>query len=105
METLSTFLLELWVSSLTPIATEKYSKEVCGAPVVDRTKLVSIAGVTGGSLALFAFILRIWARLRGVAGKAGADDLCLFGTIVRFMKGSKSDLPKILITESDETSY
>jgi hypothetical protein len=63
-------------------ATEKYSKETCGAPVIDRTKLVSIAGLVGGSLAFLAFVLRIFARMSGAGGKVGLDDLCIFGTIV-----------------------
>jgi hypothetical protein len=50
--------------------------------MVDRTKLVSIAGLTGGSLAFLAFALRAWARLSGTGGSVGLDDICLFGTIV-----------------------
>jgi hypothetical protein len=76
-------------------ATAKYSKETCGAPVVDRTRIGSYAGVIGSSLAVLAFILRICARFRGVSGSFGLDDLALGATMVRliesyYLTGSQS---------------
>lgn len=45
--------------------------------------MVSIAGVAGGALALFAFVLRMIARLPCCGGQFGMDDLAMIVTMVR----------------------
>ncbi|KAK9545726.1 hypothetical protein V6Z77_009280 [Aspergillus fumigatus] len=50
-------------------------------PVRDRTRVVSIAGVAGGALALFAFVLRMMARLPCCGGQFGMDDLAMIVTM------------------------
>ena len=54
----------------------------CEAPIRDRTKTVSYAGVAGGIIALIAFILRMIARLRCCGGTFGMDDWTMALTMV-----------------------
>jgi hypothetical protein len=54
----------------------------CDAPIRDRTKVVSYAGVAGGIIALVAFILRMIARLRCCGGTFGWDDWTMALTMV-----------------------
>ncbi|CEN59242.1 hypothetical protein ASPCAL01694 [Aspergillus calidoustus] len=56
------------------LTTKNVSATNCGAPIRDRTKAVSIAGLAGGALALLAFCLRIIARLPCCGGTIGMDD-------------------------------
>lgn len=55
----------------------------CDAPIRDRTKTVSYAGVVGGIVALVAFVLRMIARLRCCGGTFGWDDWTMALTMVR----------------------
>ncbi|KAJ5545097.1 hypothetical protein N7535_006516 [Penicillium sp. DV-2018c] len=54
----------------------------CGAPIRDRTKVVSYAGVAGGIIALVAFILRMVARLNVFGGVFGMDDWTMLLTMI-----------------------
>jgi hypothetical protein len=63
-------------------ATKNVSATNCGAPIRDRTKAVSIAGLAGGALALLAFCLRIIARLPCCGGTIGMDDWTMALTMV-----------------------
>ncbi|KAL4861092.1 hypothetical protein BDV12DRAFT_208365 [Aspergillus spectabilis] len=55
----------------------KCQSTACGAPVRDHTKMVSIAGLVGGALAVLAFALRMVARLPCCGGQLGMDDLTM----------------------------
>lgn len=65
------------------LATKNVTTMACHAPVRDRTKTVSYAGVAGGIIALIAFILRMIARLRCCGGTFGWDDWTMALTMVR----------------------
>ncbi|KAJ5743631.1 hypothetical protein N7533_008501, partial [Penicillium manginii] len=56
------------------LTTKNVTTMACDAPIRDRTKVVSYAGVAGGIIALVAFILRMIARLRCCGGTFGWDD-------------------------------
>ncbi|KAL2846401.1 hypothetical protein BJY01DRAFT_234642 [Aspergillus pseudoustus] len=56
------------------LTTKNITSTSCGAPVRDRTKVVSIAGLAGCALAVFFFGLRIIARLPCCGGQIGWDD-------------------------------
>ena len=58
------------------------TKTACDAPIRDRTKTVSIAGIVGGVLSVVAFILRIAARFRCLGGQFGWDDATMVFTMV-----------------------
>ncbi|EEH33714.2 hypothetical protein PAAG_04763 [Paracoccidioides lutzii Pb01] len=60
------------------LTTKRLSDLKCGRPIRDRTKLISITGVTGGGLALLAFALRMMARLPFFnGGQFGMDDVMI----------------------------
>ncbi|CAG8091105.1 unnamed protein product [Penicillium salamii] len=63
------------------LTTKNVTTSLCGAPVRDRTKVVSAAGLAGGIIALIAFILRMVARLRCCGGVFGMDDLTMMVTM------------------------
>ncbi|KAJ5972410.1 uncharacterized protein N7479_002328 [Penicillium vulpinum] len=63
------------------LATKNVTTSTCGAPIRDRTKIVSHAGVAGGVIALIAFILRMVARFRCCGGVFGADDWTMMLTM------------------------
>ncbi|KAJ5506007.1 hypothetical protein N7453_004964 [Penicillium expansum] len=56
------------------LTTKNVTTSACGAPIRDRTKIVSYAGVVGGIIALLAFVLRMLARLSCCGGMFGVDD-------------------------------
>ncbi|KAK4864759.1 hypothetical protein LT330_001382 [Penicillium expansum] len=56
------------------LTTKNVTTSACGAPIRDRTKIVSYAGVVGGIIALLAFFLRMLARLSCCGGMFGVDD-------------------------------
>lgn len=56
------------------------TESVCGHPVRDRTKDVSVTGLVGISLAILAFLLRILARQMNHT--FGMDDLTLIIAMV-----------------------
>lgn len=64
------------------IATKNVTTSLCQAPIRDRTKIVSGAGLAGGIIALVAFILRMVARLRCCGGVFGMDDWTMMLTMV-----------------------
>jgi hypothetical protein len=64
------------------LATKNVTTSACGAPIRDRTKVVSGAGLAGGIIALIAFILRMVARLRCCGGIFGMDDWTMMLTMV-----------------------
>ncbi|KAJ5504426.1 hypothetical protein N7463_007300 [Penicillium fimorum] len=63
------------------LTTKNVTTSACGDPIRDRTKIVSHAGVIGGTIALVAFILRMVARLRWCGGIFGADDWTMMLTM------------------------
>ncbi|KAJ5312061.1 hypothetical protein N7508_002891 [Penicillium antarcticum] len=63
------------------LTTKNVTSSACGAPLRDRTALVSYLGVGGGVLALIAFILRMVARLRCCGGTFGMDDWTMMLTM------------------------
>ncbi|KAI2835595.1 hypothetical protein CBS115988_2031 [Aspergillus niger] len=79
-ETYTALLQECVVSSCTTkesLTTKNVTSTACGAPVRDRTKAVSYAGVIGLVIACIAFILRIVARFKCLGGTFGMDDLTM----------------------------
>ncbi|KAF2502651.1 hypothetical protein BU16DRAFT_554699 [Lophium mytilinum] len=56
------------------LVTKNFTSSAFGAPIRDRTKDVSITGVTGGALALVVVGLRVIARLPCLGGQWGNDD-------------------------------
>ncbi|KAJ5118996.1 hypothetical protein N7448_010705 [Penicillium atrosanguineum] len=62
-------------------ATKNVTITACGAPIRDRTHVVSYAGVAGGIIALLAFILRMVARFRSCGGVFGLDDWTMLFTM------------------------
>ncbi|KAJ5779132.1 hypothetical protein N7457_006852 [Penicillium paradoxum] len=64
------------------LTTKNVTTTACGAPIRDRTKTVSYAGVAGGIIALVAFILRMIARLGVCGGVFGMDDWTMLLTIL-----------------------
>jgi hypothetical protein len=61
-------------------AIKNMTESVCGHPVRDRTKDISVTGIVGISLALLAFLLRILARQ--INHKFGMDDWTLILAMV-----------------------
>ncbi|KAF2186281.1 hypothetical protein K469DRAFT_631075 [Zopfia rhizophila CBS 207.26] len=53
---------------------KNFTESVFGGPVRDHTKLVSYTGIIGGSCAILAIILRMFARLPCLGGTWGWDD-------------------------------
>ncbi|GAT25047.1 integral membrane protein [Aspergillus luchuensis] len=64
------------------ITTKNVTSTACGAPVRDKTKAVSYAGVIGFIIACIAFVLRIVARFKCLGGTFGMDDLTMGLTMV-----------------------
>ncbi|KAJ5343674.1 uncharacterized protein N7506_003498 [Penicillium brevicompactum] len=64
------------------LTTKNVTTSLCQAPIRDRTKIVSGAGLAGGIIALVAFILRMVARLRCCGGVFGMDDWTMMLTMV-----------------------
>ncbi|KAJ5138872.1 uncharacterized protein N7515_003720 [Penicillium bovifimosum] len=64
------------------LTTKNVTSTACGAPIRNRTKLVSYSGVIGGVLALIAFILRMIARLNVFGGVFGMDDWTMLLTMI-----------------------
>ncbi|CAG8052529.1 unnamed protein product [Penicillium olsonii] len=80
----TTILEECVVASCTireSLTTKNVTTSLCEAPIRDRTKVVSVAGLAGGIIALVAFILRMVARLRCCGGVFGMDDLTMMLTM------------------------
>ncbi|KKK16523.1 hypothetical protein ARAM_003075 [Aspergillus rambellii] len=70
--------IELCVASSCTIrqslTTKNVTSTACGAPVRDRSTVITVAGLTGGGIALLAFLLRVLARLPCCGGQFGMDD-------------------------------
>jgi hypothetical protein len=64
------------------LATKKFSSDFCGVVPQDRTKLVSVVGVTFGALALITFGLRILSKCLRAGGQFGMDDYTIMVTMV-----------------------
>ena len=64
------------------LATKKYSSDYCGVVPRDRTKIISIVGVTFGVLALITVGLRILSKLLRTGGQFGIDDYTIIVTMV-----------------------
>ncbi|KAF2816751.1 uncharacterized protein BDZ99DRAFT_403879 [Mytilinidion resinicola] len=56
------------------LVTKNFTVSALGSPIRDRTKDVTITGLTGGALALLAVGLRVIARLPCLGGQWGNDD-------------------------------
>ncbi|XHG06240.1 hypothetical protein AWENTII_009445 [Aspergillus wentii] len=83
--TYTALLQECVVSSCTikeSLTTKNVTTTACGAPVRDRTKAVSYAGVIGLVIACIAFVLRIVARFKclGVSGDTSFSTISLADT-------------------------
>ncbi|KFY46047.1 hypothetical protein V495_02687 [Pseudogymnoascus sp. VKM F-4514 (FW-929)] len=63
------------------LATKKFSSDFCGVVPQDRTKLVSVVGVTFGALALITFGLRILSKCLRAGGQFGMDDYTIMVTM------------------------
>ncbi|KAJ5726071.1 uncharacterized protein N7483_007428 [Penicillium malachiteum] len=63
------------------LTTKNVTTSACAAPIRNRTKIVSCAGVAGGIIAVIAFLLRMFARLRCCGGTFGMDDWTMMLTI------------------------
>ncbi|OBT73679.1 hypothetical protein VF21_06164 [Pseudogymnoascus sp. 05NY08] len=63
------------------LATKKYSNDYCGVVPQDRTKIVSIVGVTFGVLALITVGLRILSKVLRAGGQFGIDDYTIMVTM------------------------
>ncbi|GAD97455.1 predicted protein [Paecilomyces variotii No. 5] len=64
------------------LTTKNVTSTACGAPVRDKSKAISIAGVAGGVIALIAVILRLLARLPQLGGGFGLDDVAMIVTML-----------------------
>ncbi|RAO64886.1 uncharacterized protein BHQ10_000898 [Talaromyces amestolkiae] len=58
-------------------ATKNVTSTLCGAPIRDRTAVVSVAGLAGGALAIVFFLLRMVTRLPRFGVSFGLDDAVL----------------------------
>lgn len=65
-------------------ATKNVTSTLCGAPIRDRTAVVSVAGLAGGALAIVFFLLRMVTRLPRFGVSFGLDDAVLTFVIVGF---------------------
>ena len=65
------------------LATKNVTSTLCGATVRDSTALVSLAGLVGGALAVFFYLLRMITRLPRFGVNFGLDDVILTIVIVR----------------------
>jgi hypothetical protein len=72
---------------LTDLATKNFTETIRQEPVRDHTDMVTYSGIIGGSLALFAVLLRIAARLPCLGGAWGADDWVILIAIVSCFGG------------------
>lgn len=63
-------------------ATKNTTQTLCGAPIRDRTKAVSVSGIVGGIFALIAYILRMVSRLPQFGGTLGWDDAVMTFVVV-----------------------
>lgn len=64
------------------VATKNATQTLCGAPVRDRTKAVSVSGIVGGIFALIAYVLRMVSRLPHFGGTLGWDDAAMTFVVV-----------------------
>mgnify|MGYP001593840221 CR=1 FL=1 len=69
-------------SIIDSLATKKFSSDYCGVVPQDRTKLVSVVGVTFLALALITFGLRILSKVLRAGGQFGMDDYTIMATMV-----------------------
>lgn len=70
---------------LTMRATQNVSYTTCGAPIRDRSRLVSGFGAGGGAVALLVYLTRIFAKYTVPAARFGYDDLSITIAMVRIM--------------------
>lgn len=72
-----------------PLATEKYQKSMCGAPIRDKTSVVPAVNWSLYPIALLSVVFRFWARSSWGKG-AGLwwDDYSILLCIVLFTAGS-----------------
>ncbi|KAK7700729.1 hypothetical protein SLS57_012014 [Botryosphaeria dothidea] len=64
------------------LTTKNTTQTLCGAPIRDRTKAVSVSGIVGGIFALIAYILRMVSRLPQFGGTLGWDDAVMTFVVV-----------------------
>ncbi|KAK0628088.1 hypothetical protein DIS24_g10834 [Lasiodiplodia hormozganensis] len=64
------------------LTTKNATQTLCGAPVRDRTKSVSVSGIVGGIFALIAYVLRMVARHPKFGGTLGWDDAMMTVVVV-----------------------
>ncbi|KIX09440.1 uncharacterized protein Z518_00520 [Rhinocladiella mackenziei CBS 650.93] len=68
------------------LTTQNVSLTACGAPIRDRSSLVSGFGVGGGAVALVVFVVRICAKFIVPAASIGYDDFNIAVAMVRSRK-------------------
>ncbi|KAJ9247285.1 hypothetical protein DTO280E4_874 [Paecilomyces variotii] len=73
--------------------TKNVTSTACGAPVRDKSKAISIAGVLGGVIALIAVIMRLTARLPQYGGGFGLDDVAMIVTMLVVIPLSALSVP------------
>lgn len=66
---------------ITP-ATKNFSDTAYGLPIRDQSHLAAYIGLIPGCVALFAFVLRVFARLPCCGGTWGYDDWAMLATMV-----------------------
>ncbi|OCK81388.1 hypothetical protein K432DRAFT_351109 [Lepidopterella palustris CBS 459.81] len=64
------------------LTAKNFSETAIGAPVRDRTHLVTIIELTGGAIALLAVLLRLMERLPCLGGVWGLDDWAIIVTMI-----------------------
>jgi hypothetical protein len=79
-EALSLFYASCHRIGLMSKATENITAEICGWPLRDRTRSVSVTGIVGISLAMMIFLLRIIARTK--THQFGMDDWTMIMAMV-----------------------
>ncbi|KFY11808.1 hypothetical protein V492_04243 [Pseudogymnoascus sp. VKM F-4246] len=63
------------------LATKKYTSDFCGVVPKDRTRLISVVGVTFGVLALITCGLRILSKFLRAGGQFGMDDYTIMAAM------------------------
>ena len=74
-------------------------------PIVDTTKNVLIAGLTGGSLNFLALCLCILAKFNGASGQIGLDDMCLLGAVVSDPSAQACHVSSLTHADSEHSIY
>jgi len=66
------------------LVAKNFTQVECGAPIRNRTKVVSYTGMSGMVIALITVLLRMIQRLPFYGGVFGLDDVVILISSVRF---------------------